>query len=288
MLIYENDIVREVEEDVTISERSSAIRALRKLGLYDFGSLLMSMPNAAFPKLSSLLPAMAPAETQRAWTGNDGEALLSQTTDFVRSVAYNYAHITGGSLADLNILDYGCGWGRISRLMYYFTEERTFFGVDPWHKSIEECNKCGLTCNFMQSDYLPTTLPVGGIKFDLIYAFSVFTHLSLRSTIASVETIRRYIKPNGIFVVTIRPVEYWDLIPNLIGGDGVEACKKAHRSAGFAFVSHAREAVDGDVTYGETSMSFEWIEANMHGWTISAIDRSASDPYQLYVFLRPA
>src|SRR4029077_744564 len=45
---------------------------------------------------------------------------------------------------------------------------------------------------------------------DLIYAFSVFTHLSERAAIMALTTLRRYVARGGLFVITIRPKEYWD------------------------------------------------------------------------------
>src|SRR5579859_5175617 len=82
-----------VETDQKIDTVESALKALRGLGLDDFGYFLMSMPNPQFPKLSQLLPRMASEEVQKSWTGNSGEGLLRQTCVFVRSLAYNYAKL---------------------------------------------------------------------------------------------------------------------------------------------------------------------------------------------------
>ena len=54
-----------IEADQAINSRDSALKALRCLGIDDFGYLLMTMPNAQFPKLSNLLPKMASEEVQR-------------------------------------------------------------------------------------------------------------------------------------------------------------------------------------------------------------------------------
>ena len=42
-----------------------------------------------------------------------------------------------------------------------------------------------------------------------------------------------------------------------------------------------------DDTYGNTSMTVEWISRNAE-WRVVGLDRSLDDEYQVYVFLRPA
>src|SRR5207302_6424763 len=142
---------------------------------------------------------------------------------------------------------------RIARLMYRFTRENRVFGVDPWDKAIAICNETGLRMNYFVSDYLPQSLPVGPVKFDLIYAFSVFTHLSERATVCSMKTLRDYISDGGVLVITIRPVEYWQHDPHTSVAQKADL-RKRHASTGFAFQPHMREPVDGDITYGDTSM----------------------------------
>ena len=266
----------------------AALLELRELGIDDFGALLLSMPNDDFPNLTALLPPMASVEVQTNWTGNHGLPLLRQTCNFVRSAAYNYMRLTGRSLTQANILDYGCGYGRIARLMYYFTDPARFYGVDPWSRSIELCQLAKLPGTFRVSEYLPQSLPVGEQCFDFIYAFSVFTHLSERATLSALSAIRRHIKDDGVLLITIRPIEYWDLSAIYHHRDDTSAFKAAHRQTGFAFSPHQREAVAGDVTYGDTSMTSDWLEQNSPQWRIAGIDRSFDDEYQIYMFLRPA
>lgn len=268
------------------STRADALEKARNLGLSDFGELLISLPDSRFPNLSRLLPRMASAEVQTNWTGSSGLTLLAQTLDFVRSASYNYTRIIGESLDNKYLLDFGCGYGRISRLMYYFTEEANYYGVDPWNKSIEICNSDGLSKNFHISEYLPNFLPVDREDFDLVFAFSVFTHLSLRATKTCLNTLANYVKKDGVVLITIRPTEYWDIDKNAVATKATESLKQQHNKSGFAFLPHNREEVDGDITYGDTSMSLDWIREHFPQLKIVGIDRSISDPYQLYVFLQ--
>jgi len=286
MLNYAVNYISQLESDHSLQDRGEVMARLSTLGLDDFGEFLLSLPNNRFPRLSKILPKMASDQVQRDWTGNAGIPLLKQTLNFVRSLSYNYNRLTGRPLDEAKILDYGCGYGRIARLMYAFVREDSFYGLDPWERSIEICQADGLTQNFLQSDYLPDSLPVGDVKFDLVYAFSVFTHLSERATLAALGAIRKCIKPDGVLTITIRPEEYWQHDTHTSPSAKAELLEKHHLS-GFAFCPHKREAIDGDVTYGDTSMTLDWLERMATGWVIRGTDRSLEDPLQRYVFLSP-
>jgi SAM-dependent methyltransferase len=286
MFQYARDTVKEID-------RASGQRSLREvlpllrggLGLEDFGELLFSMPDAAFPILSKLLPRMASVDVQTSWTGTSGLVSVKQAGSFVRTLACQYVRFTGRGMDGSSILDFGCGYGRIARLMYYFTDPANLIGVDPWDESIRICRECGLGENFRLSDRLPTALPVDGRKFDLIYAFSVFTHLSRRATLQALEACRKSIQSDGLLAITIRPVEYWSLDSTVHGLKDTRKLNAEHVTNGFAF-SPMSFAVDGEDTYGNTSMTTGWIDRNVPGWRVVGVDRSLDDEYQLYVFLR--
>jgi SAM-dependent methyltransferase len=288
VLEYVEDMVRPIEGDVGVSvkTREEALHRLRALGIDDFGELLLSMPNPVYPNLSRLLPRMASDEVQRNWTGDSGLPLLRLTCNFIRSTAYNFSRLTKHDLADAIILDYGCGYGRMLRMMTYFTPENNLYGVDPWDRSIEECRKCGLIKNIFLSDYLPVDLPLGNIRFDLIYAFSVLTHTSKRATYACLNVLKQYLSMNGLLVITVRPLEYWNVISGITEEERINLIQR-HRTEGFSFLPHPRPPIDGDITYGETSMTLDWIRENFRSWRIVGIDRSLDDNLQIYVFLQP-
>jgi SAM-dependent methyltransferase len=279
-------LIASVEADPGVVDRADALQQIRRLGLDDFAYFLWTLPDPRFPKLSRLLPRMASEEAQRHWTGNSGVKLLSQSTTFVRSLLANYAKLANQSPAGRDVLDFGCGYGRIARLMYHVTDEAGLVGVDPWDKSIALCKETGMGENFFQSEYLPSELPVGNRTFDIMYAFSVFTHLSQRAAQTTLSALRKYVRPSGILAITIRPAEYWSFARH-IPSAASKQLRGTHDREGFAFYAHSREKVDGDVTYGDTSMSLDWLAKNNPGWKVAAIDRSFEDRMQLYIFLQP-
>jgi len=290
MLSYSDDIVAAAEEIAKTSDIDEVLGKLRQLCLDDFAELLLELPSLRLPNLSSVLPRMASEEVQKNWTGDSGTALLGQTASFVRLMADNCQNFLGHGMNDRTILDFGCGYGRIIRLMYYYSSPARIWGLDPWERAIELCRADGVLGQLAVSDYLPKAIPVGDTSFDLIYSFSVFTHLSERTAILVLSTLRRYIAPDGLFVMTIRPKEYWEqLDPGVAAGSLInrEELIARHKTNGFAFVPHTREAIDGEVTYGDTSLSFEWVEQNAEGWKMVGYDRSLIDPLQIHVYLIP-
>lgn len=272
-----------VERRLTQDPLLPLSEVMQRIPLEVFGELCLSVPGE-LGALRSRLPTMASDEVQRNWTGNCGQALMNQSVAFVRTMLSMQGSRGGKETASLRILDFGCGWGRLLRLLLKFVPADGLHGVDPWHRSIDLCREHGIPCRLALSDYVPRSLPFDG-PFDLVYAFSVFTHLSESTARAALSTIRRSIAEDGLLCLTIRPVEYW----HHHGPNGEPACIDQHRHHGFAFLPHAnREPVAGEITYGDTSMTLDHLAMLAEGWTIAEVEWNPCDPLQVVVGLVPA
>jgi SAM-dependent methyltransferase len=279
-------ILRRAEAAAGDGDVVPALEILRELPLSLFGSFLSTLPDDNLPKLSAVLPRMAQDAIQDQWTGTHGMPLLLQSVNFVNAVTYGFREHAGRPLDHQRILDYGCGWGRLLRLMLRRSNPDRLVGVDPWDRSVAICHDDGVLGKIVQSEYLPESLPVEG-SFDLAYAFSVFSHTSENATKKALSAIRQSISPDGLLAITIRPVEYWALSRNFIPGMPVEDLEASHRATGFAFMPHELQTAAEEKTYGDTSMSLEWLGANAIGWRVVGHDLSLDDPYQIIVFLKP-
>jgi SAM-dependent methyltransferase len=289
LLSFLKPINAEAEEFAKKDDLLGVLEALRRLSLDDFGALLLSMPDPNYPTLSQILPKMASPQVQESWTGASGLTILRQSLSFVRAVAAEYVELTSQPLNGKTILDFGCGYGRLLRLMLYFSNPIEIYGVDPWDASIKICQEDGIPCNLAISDYLPRSLPFPGRNFDFVYCFSVFTHLSERASRAALDVIRSRIKPNGVLVITIRPVEYWGFCEGsgTMSSEQAARLTKQHEEVGSAFEPHNRPPLDGDVTYGDTSMTIEYLTNKFPRWRIVRYSRTLDDPLQIILFMRP-
>lgn len=268
----------------------SAIRILRELPLGDFALLTLKVPDE-YANLKHILPQMANSEDQLSWTGASGVTLLQQTVDFVKSVHITM-HETGMNhhMDQRKVLDFGMGWGRIIRLMYWLFKPENIFAVDPMQSSIDVCKKNNVTAHVRKIEKIVTTLPFDE-KFDLIYAFSVFTHLSQESAMAAQRTLRQHMTHDGLLAITVRPVEYWQYVNSQgkLSDEDLETLVNSHHTTGYSFKPHNNRPNELNAnTYGDCTYSLKYIEQTWKAWKIIKVDRNFSDPLQVYVYLRSA
>ena len=101
-----------------------------------------------------------------------------------------------------SILDWGCGPGRVVRhLPELLSPGTTLVGSDFNPRSVEWCRENIPQVTFYENNIEPP-LPWAAEKFDLIYAISVFTHLSEKRFHLWIHTISELLEDDGIFIFT--------------------------------------------------------------------------------------
>ena len=274
--------LQQIDKRIVSTRPSEIPLLLNEIPIDVFGKLLLDVPSQ-YPNIKAFFPSMPPDDIQDQWTGNHGAALLGQSLGFTKTLISGFQELTGKDLKSSVVLDYGCGWGRLIRLLYKHVPYDHIYGVDPWDKSIELCKQYGIKANLAICDYVPESLPFEQ-QFDLIFAFSVFTHLSEKTAKTVLATLRKYIHDDGILVITIRPKKYWLQHQR---GKFKNEMYQLHEQAGFAFIPHHREPINGDITYGDASISLGYIEENFPQWDLARVITNRVDPLQTAVFLRP-
>ena len=239
------------------------------------------MPNDAYPNLSKVLPRMAPDEVQVGMTGSSGATLFAQTVAFARIVEIAVLRHCNRTLQAATILDLGVGYGRNIRSMLYFTDPDNLWGVDPWAGSLEHSKVLGIPAHLVLSDPMPVDLPVGVTRFDLAISFSVFTHISPAAATAALRAVRKVIKRDGVFVCTIRPIEFWHLTGQSFTPEQAKQALHDHNSKGYAFLP----AEWSDGSYGDASINPAFF--NREGWKVVGYETSLCDPYQVSLVLKP-
>ncbi len=133
------------------------------------------------------------------WFLDSGKA----QADYLRGMLAEVGHRLEGMDT---ILDFGCGCGRIAR--WFADLERTQLnGCDYNPQLIEWCN-ANLQFMSAQVTHLEPPLPYPDGRFDFLYAFSVFTHLSVELAGRWMDELARVIRPGGFIWFTLHGDSY--------------------------------------------------------------------------------
>jgi SAM-dependent methyltransferase len=98
-------------------------------------------------------------------------------------------------------LDFGSGWGRISRPFMRDFKLKDMFGFEPDLLFCTIARSLNPYMCFLSGDFLPDrTLP--GDQFDLIVGWSIFSHLSETSLTAWLHETSRILQKDGVAIFT--------------------------------------------------------------------------------------
>lgn len=133
-----------------------------------------------------------------------------------------------------NILDFGCGCGRVARFLSP-THGQSVTGVDIDAEAIEWCAKnLAVIGTFQAINHMPP-LPFPDNHFDGIYCISVFTHLPEDMQNAWLQELHRVMARKGVFVTSLHTAEH--LPP------GEEAAAEHLKKEGFVYIE--RDPTEG-------------------------------------------
>ena len=100
-------------------------------------------------------------------------------------------------------------WGRIIRFFLKDVDADTLHGVDTNPKYLEAAQQTGVPGHLHLIAPLGQ-LPHADASFDLVYAYSVFTHLPEHVQDHWLAEIARTLKPGGILIATVEPPRFLD------------------------------------------------------------------------------
>ena len=111
------------------------------------------------------------------------------------------------------MLDFGCGCGRVARWWSAYRGE--FAGSDLSAPAVAWCRR-NLPFGRFEQNGLEPPLAFADESFDLVYALSVFTHLTAELQLAWRDELRRVLRPGGRLLVTTHGTSY---TPRLDAGE---------------------------------------------------------------------
>lgn len=104
-----------------------------------------------------------------------------------------------------NILDFGCGLGRIMR-QWKSLKGPKLYGTDYNPRLIKWCKKAFPFAEFGTNTLSPKLIYENN-KFDFIYAISVFTHLDEELQFSWMDELIRILKPGGYMLITLKTAD---------------------------------------------------------------------------------
>lgn len=196
-------------------------------------------------------PGFPPASIQSKYVGSSNEKALRAGYRFYKAVR-EYCHLYHPLNPDSRILDFGCGWGRITRFFFNDVKSENVIGVDVDPDIIEFC-KSDMHYGkwFVVNPVAPTKIweklfpyyRLKGNSFDLVFAHSVFSHLEENVARLWIEEFSRLLRPEGLLIITTWGRTFLDRCESLRGEDHQSS---AHKNWAQAFISVEKAKEDYD------------------------------------------
>lgn len=176
--------------------------------------------------LRAVLPSLPDAQMQRNFIGSDGDRALAEAFGAYRLIRHLAASCGRPVTRETRILDFGCGFGRTIRFFMRDVPRAHLQGVDVMPRAVDLSRKTNPWLTFTLIPGLPPSgLPAG--QFDLIYLYSVFSHLSEDAHNRWLTELHRLLSPGGLLFATT-----WDR-------NYIERCERA-RLGGDTTGTHGR------------------------------------------------
>ena len=244
---------------------------IRRLGDDDYLALLLrSVESRDVDGVT--FPGFPDGVIQSNFVGSSGRTALSEANVFWRYLK-RAADDLGRSLTRTStVLDFGCGWGRFLRFLAKDIDPHHLYGVDVDPDVLAECRGLGV----------PGTLhciePLGGLPFpekhfDVVMAYSVFTHLPEHVNLHWMRELARVCRPGAVFALTIEPRRFLEFVRD----ETPQGESSWHRSLArfadqvgnlllrfdegeFVYIPSGGGNYRPEVTYGEAVVPLRWIQ----------------------------
>lgn len=259
----------------------------------DLWAVLLTQEYEVLPNIRSLLPDVPDSSLQQLWNGGSGARLAAQSSAFYGKLRARLARHSDVPLADARVLDFGCGWGRLTRFLARDVKPGHLFGCDPVEQILDVCRGSRVPATLARSDFVPERLPFDE-SFDLAFSFSVFTHISEEAHESCLRALHEGLRPGGMLVLTVRPPEYLQFCERMHAA--LESLGPDYRARleepRYLFVPHPAEPshlqyAGGEMTYGETVITLPYIRERWSPmFELLGVDLLVGDLYQVVLTLR--
>lgn len=157
------------------------------------------------------MPRFPHPDLQRKLVGSADALALQEAFKFYKYVKAYSAALAMPLHPKTQALDFGCGWGRYTRMLWNDIDADSLHGVDAEPDTLAVCKGVGTPGNFFKIDpHGP--LPFEDNKFDLIIANSVFSHLPKKMADYWMGELNRVARSGCVIAYTTEPRRFLDFI----------------------------------------------------------------------------
>jgi hypothetical protein len=174
------------------------------------GAAMDSLPPVI--DVRTTVPPNPPEAVQLGFVGLSFDAAFAEADAFVSAIASDLAALGKPPLeSTARVLDFGSGWGRISRVLLTRVAPHRLFAadVDPEMTALVNSTLPGV--NALTVTPAPPTVLGDGVV-DVATAFSVFSHLSGPAHEAWAAEFGRVVAVGGVVAITVLGAEFIDLV----------------------------------------------------------------------------
>jgi SAM-dependent methyltransferase len=203
---------------------------------------------------------------QELFTGNSGFLTLQEGFLAYQLVKRCYETHVGPMSRCRGILDFGCGWGRTIRFFLKDVRPEKLTGVDHLEEAIQSCRGNFKWCKFTVIRPYPP-MPWASESFELIYLYSVFSHLPEEMHWTWLEEFRRLLIPGGMLIATTRRRDFIEECKTLREDPALDEMSNSAKYSAKAFLDAdgSLSAYDGGEfcfsSHGEQGRWSFWGEA---------------------------
>jgi phospholipid N-methyltransferase len=219
-------------------------------------------PSSAPAKYRDYFPQWAPEAVRRDSTGDmPFDKSFAEARLFYEMLRGKYSEVCNREL--ISVLDYGCGWGRITRFFVGDVSAENLWACDPNREFTQIFRECGIRANLVDTDWMSAQRFIQR-QFDLVFSFSILTHSSEILTRNIFERFDELVAPGGLLVFTIRPeefltIEYDGGDRKAFGADNIPAAIADYKNGKFVY----RPYDDVSPQWGVTVIPLPWLMQNM-------------------------
>jgi SAM-dependent methyltransferase len=149
-------------------------------------------------------------------TGQAGVDTLKEAFIFYEDCITTFKNLGTPIKPQHNLLDFGAGWGRITRFFLRELPLNHIYGIDVMEEFVKICKETFQSENFFTCTPFPPS-PIPEKKINFVIGYSVFSHLSEKACSSWMREFHRILLPDGLVALTTRGRPFFDYCESLKG-----------------------------------------------------------------------